>query len=184
MDGSTFDRLARSLRMAGSRRRALAGLLGSAVALLGAQAEDAAAKKKCAPCKKRKQGTCKGKKPDGTACAGGSCKGGRCVANPVPPTPTPMPMPMPCRTDFDCVASEFCQTDTGVCAPCRGGGKSCIAAGGGLNTRLCCSNFCAASFCRDLCPSGAGTECPSGNCCRPGPPAANYCALTVTEDCG
>jgi hypothetical protein len=179
MDGSRFDALTIGLSASGSRRRALSGFLVGALGLLSTQPPQAEAKKPCRPCKKRKAGKCKGKKPDGTACAGGSCQGGRCVANPVPPTPTPTP----CSTDFDCVVSEFCQTDTGVCAPCRGGGQSCVAPGGGFNTRLCCSNFCGASFCRDLCPSGAGTECPSGNCCTPGPPAANYCALTMSEVC-
>jgi hypothetical protein len=180
MDARRFDTLARSLTAAGSRRRALAALGGALSLVFSAPAvQDAAAKKKCPPCKKRKLGKCKGKKPDGTACADGSCQGGRCVASPVPPTPSPTP----CSTDKDCVEREFCQTDTGVCAPCRGGGQSCVAPGGGFNTRLCCSNFCGASFCRDLCPSGAGAECPSGKCCLPGPPAANYCALTMSEAC-
>ena len=60
MDGSTFDRLTRTVTTAGSRRRALGGVLASTLGLLGAGGEYAAAKKKkpCPPCKKRKKGKC------------------------------------------------------------------------------------------------------------------------------
>jgi hypothetical protein len=82
MDGFHFDALARSLYTPGSRRRALSGLLGGMLGLiLGASSiRDVAAKKKCPPCKKRKKGTCKGKKPNGTPCPHfGTCQSGTCV---------------------------------------------------------------------------------------------------------
>jgi hypothetical protein len=81
MDGFAFDALTRSLTSAGSRRRALTGLVSGTLGLiLGASViDEAAAKKKCPPCKKRKDGKCKKKKPEGTACAGGTCRGGSCV---------------------------------------------------------------------------------------------------------
>jgi hypothetical protein len=89
MNAVHFDRLARSLSRVGSRRRTLAAALAAALGLLGASSgEDAAAKKKkpCAPCKKRnKQGKCKKSKPNGTACRGGTCQGGRYVAASVCP---------------------------------------------------------------------------------------------------
>lgn len=84
MDGSRFDALTRTLTVAGSRRRALGGLLAGASGVLGTTAGDAAAKKKkpCPACKKRKKGKCKGQLPDGASCPGGTCQGGKCV----PPT--------------------------------------------------------------------------------------------------
>jgi hypothetical protein len=85
LDADRFDALAQSLTPLGSRRRALAtvvaGMLGIALGM--ALTEEAGARKKCPPCKKRKQGKCKKKKPDGTACPRGTCKAGRCcVAEP------------------------------------------------------------------------------------------------------
>src|SRR5687767_928145 len=81
MDARRFDTLARIVSTAGSRRRAVATAVGGALALLGlADPHDATAKKKCPPCKKRKQDKCKGKKPDGTACPGGTCRRGSCIA--------------------------------------------------------------------------------------------------------
>ncbi len=77
MDDSRFDRLARTLTAAGSRRRALAVALGGVLGpvLSASFPEDAAARKKCPPCKKRtKQGKCKKKKPNGAACPGGTCQ--------------------------------------------------------------------------------------------------------------
>jgi hypothetical protein len=81
MDGFAFDALTRSLTSAGSRRRALTGLVSGTLGLILAASviDEAAAKKKCPPCKKRKKGKCKKKQPDGTACAGGTCRGGSCV---------------------------------------------------------------------------------------------------------
>lgn len=45
MDGSRFDTLTRNLFQAGSRRRALGGLLIGTLSLLGSQTEQAATKK-------------------------------------------------------------------------------------------------------------------------------------------
>ena len=78
MDVSRLDGLTGRLRL-GHSRRGLTRLFGAVVftgplSLMGRS--ETAAKKRCPPCKKRKQGTCKGKKPDGTACAGGTCQRG------------------------------------------------------------------------------------------------------------
>jgi hypothetical protein len=83
MDGSHFDTLTRTVAAHGSRRRVFTGLLGVTLglALLTTSMEEVAARKTCPPCRKRKQGTCKKKKPDGTTCERGkTCQGGRCVA--------------------------------------------------------------------------------------------------------
>ena len=89
MDGARFDTLARSLIAIGSRRRALTAALGGSLGLLSLDRRDEAAarKKACPPCKKRKKGKCKKRLPDGTACAGGSCQAGSCVAATPPPSP-------------------------------------------------------------------------------------------------
>jgi hypothetical protein len=85
MDGSTFDVLTRRFTMHLSRRTGL-GLLATLGGLRASAPDQTAAKKRgnkkkkpCPPCKKRKQGTCKKKKPDGTLCAGGTCQGGKCI---------------------------------------------------------------------------------------------------------
>jgi hypothetical protein len=150
MDGSTFDRLTRTLMLAGSRRRALAGLLAGTLGLLGSHVEDAAAKKKpCPPCKKRKQGTCKKKKPDGTLCAGGTCQGGKCILATCSDGIT-----NGTESDVDC---------GGSCARC-GNGKSCSSRDDCIGA-LCINNVC--SVC-----SAIGNECFSdahGACtCRNG----------------
>ena len=61
MDAGQFDILTRRLGLAGSRRRALGGVLLGALGLLGVPHDQTAAKKKkpCPPCKKRKKGKCK-----------------------------------------------------------------------------------------------------------------------------
>lgn len=95
MDADHFDALAKSLSHGAIRRRVVPGLLGGALASLLAGLETGARpkksererdrvsdeKKKCPPCKKRKKGKCKKKKPDGTACPGGTCRSGKCHAN-------------------------------------------------------------------------------------------------------
>src|SRR5688572_9014016 len=107
MDDSRFDSLTRTLSTAGSRRHTLGGLLAGAFGLLGTQTEQVAAKKKpCPPCKKRKQGKCKKKLPDGTACSGGTCQGGRCVATAPPLTCASGQKPCGGR----CIPSDQCCT--------------------------------------------------------------------------
>src|SRR5918995_2170893 len=128
MDARRFDTLARIVSTAGSRRRAVATAVGGVLALLGlADPHDATAKKKCPPCKKRKQGKCKKKKPDGTACPNGACQSGRCVAT------EPSPPPCQGKADFtECGGGKRCSG--GVCETppvCMNSG--CIANG------QCCS---------------------------------------------
>lgn len=86
MDADRFDSLTRSLMTTGSRRRVLAAISGALGLPLGAfSLAETEAKKSCPPCKKRKRGKCKKKKPNGTACPRGTCQGGRCVAAPPDP---------------------------------------------------------------------------------------------------
>src|SRR5215207_6924815 len=152
MDARRFDTLARIVSTAGSRRRAVATAVGGVLALLGlANPHDATAKKKCPPCKKRKQGKCKKKKPDGTACPGGTCRGGSCIAatggNGCPdgqrPCGTRCILPGQCCTDTDC------STGTTCC------GRLCVDTTS--DTRHC--GGCAT-------PCAAVQTCAGGRCCK------------------
>lgn len=166
MDHDRFELFTRALSRAGSRRRALgAALSGALGAALGAPSGEATAARKkqkpCPPCKKRKQGKCKAKLPDGTACNGGSCQDGSCVAAVVPSRPDP-PAPPPVCTP-SCTGGRVCQAG-GVCA-CPSGTRGCFNG----NCGECCSNF-------DCCtpPDGQFT-CP---------PGSQTCLDTIPRVCG
>jgi len=171
MHASRFDTLARVLTTAGSRRRALAGL-SSALGIFGlTDADDAAAGGKCKPkcdecetCKKGKHGK-KGKckpKPNSTACSGGTCQSGGCIA-----APTPSPAPA-CSAEADfCVNSASTCGDGGFCFRPLGGGPSrcgfpSFSTCGGCTNHDQCSALFAGSFCAQdtgtfcLCDTGQG----------------------------
>jgi hypothetical protein len=172
MDGSRFDTLTRSLSLAGSRRRALGGVLLGALSLLGSQTVQEAAKKKkpCPPCKKRKQGKCKKKLPDGTVCREGTCQGGRCVAA-LPPAPSCCGGPscprcangQSCANGNDCISARCV---TGRCQGCAGNDQ-------------CGSDANGACTCRDgACFSTGGHT--TGLSCAPCPP--HWYCKHVAED--
>src|SRR5262245_57115095 len=121
MDAGRFDALLRSLSAMPSRRAALRALAAAVGATFTSRmdfgiTDQAAAKgehrqrrseiqskKSCPPCKKRKKGKCKGLLPDGSACAGGTCQRGTCLADgPAPPSP-------PCTPT--CAAIAACGED-------------------------------------------------------------------------
>lgn len=138
MDYNRFDALTRTMTAAGSRRQALAAALGGAlaIALGAAPGQEAAAKKKpCPPCKKRKQGKCKKKLPDGTGCRGGACQNGSCVATaespssvrPVEEAASVPPPPPDCTTAASCPAppaSQLCAQATCIGGKCGIGPKA------------------------------------------------------------
>ena len=151
MDAHRFDALARTLTTAGSRRRALNGLLSGTLGLVltASTVEDVAAKKPCPPCKKRKQGKCKKKLPDGSPCSGGTCQSGSCVA-------------AGCERNCDrkICGSDGCGGSCGTCvAPetCQNGDCRC--------TRNCAPDGCGPDGCGGFCGScNDGTCTPSGVC--------------------
>jgi hypothetical protein len=85
MDPARFDRLVRAVAATPTRRRVsqvLAGLVASGV-IESARRDEVTAKKRCKPCRRRKKGTCKGKKPNDTSCNGeGKCFAGTCIPRP------------------------------------------------------------------------------------------------------
>src|SRR5215213_1154408 len=107
MDHGTLNALTRSLTDSppGSttRRtmtRLLGGLaLGAPLVLMGLSGDEAKCKKKCGPCKRCKKGKCE-PKGAGTACTGGTCQKGTCIAaasspsSPSSPPPPPGPPPV------------------------------------------------------------------------------------------
>jgi len=167
MHANRFDTLARSLTTAGSRRL----LLGTVCAgLLGAVIPDRtdAKKKPCSPCKKRKHGKCKKKKPDGTVCAGGTCQGGRCLAAAAQPLP-----PLPCGgcpSGHACLDNGSCAS---VCTLIEGCPTSCAcntsveAEFHCTQTKLTCALVPQACITTADCPLGhhcQGTGCGSSRC--------------------
>jgi hypothetical protein len=122
-----FDRLAKSLSAVGTRR-ALFQLLPVAGGLGALRRTGTAAKKKgnnkkcknCGPCKTCKQGKCKGKKPDGTACAAGTCQSGSCIATPLSPPPQTPPPPLDACAS--CSGDEVCSGGACIVPACGAGG--------------------------------------------------------------
>src|SRR5215213_7497944 len=176
MDSNRFDALSRSLARAGSRRgimRLLGALplIGVLLTVIDEERADATRRRKpehrrergraqidnqkmhkekkpCPPCTKRKQGKCKGKKPNGTPCAGGTCQSGRC------------------QTGSGCTPTT-----------CAAQGKNCGTISDGCGTQLRCGpDSCGDGYtCTDnrcLCLDGTavcdGACCDAGQVCQKG----------------
>jgi hypothetical protein len=181
MDGSHVDALSHALIEPRSRRRLtrlLSGLtLSGPLTLFGLGESAAKKKKRCPPCKTRKHGKCKQTLPDGTACVGGACQGGRCVSSSPPP-------PVVCPPT--CPVCQTCNASTGGCEVRPDGngqpGQNCQA------PRVCCSGTCcdaihacnsggACASCAEVCGptctecltlADGGTLCSTGSGCSPG----------------
>lgn len=81
MDASRFDNVVRSLAARFSRRGVLVALAGGVAGLFDrAASPDAAAARRCPPCRKKRRGNCRKKRPDGTPCGEGkTCQQGACA---------------------------------------------------------------------------------------------------------
>jgi hypothetical protein len=185
MDADGFDTLARSLTAAGTRRRALVTLSG--VLGLGLRAcslhEAEGKKKRCPPCKKRKRGKCKGKKPDGTACAGGTCQGGRCVATPSAPCVPQDPATVctagcgtrsdncgrivvcPCATGQHCLSNGSCATACPQSNVACGTGNCICSLPSKDGPRFCRKTYSTCASIPQQCTTTL--ECPLGHYCGP-----------------
>jgi hypothetical protein len=126
------------------------------------------------PCKKRKQGTCKGKKRDGSACPGGTCRGGRyatCTDGITNGTETDVdcggscPRCLDgkrCASGGDC-ASGFC---TGTCQRCTTAPNNCN--GDAAGPCFCQSTSNGLQCLRSPTLKDSCEECPQGTVdCRP-----------------
>ena len=195
MDGFHFDALTRTLTTAGSRRRALTGLLFGSLGLLGDWAEETAAKncKKIKNKQKRKKCLAKARTPTPTctrSCAGktcgddgcgcscgdcflGSCQGGICVC----PTGEEV-----CKGACRAACAEPEKRNTETCDCCTRHGFLC-----GLSSQ-CCSRICGAQGCEGRngleactwdgqCASGV---CEAGTCTCKGDVCKGVCKVPCT----
>jgi hypothetical protein len=182
MDGSRFDKLTRSLSTAGSRRCALSAVLGGGlgIALAASVVDEAAAKKKCPPCKKRKNGKCKKKKPNGTACPGGTCQSGSCcVADPQATTCAEVAcgtattnncgqaVSCPCPSGQSCLVNGSCALPCDESSPCP---SACVAgcpAAAWKNAEGVrhCYMYLAGTPCATLRTCTSTSQCPRGTHC-------------------
>jgi hypothetical protein len=174
MDTSRFDTLTRTLTSAGSRRRALVALSGVFGLAMGmASTQDSEAKKKCPLCKKRKNGKCKKNRPDGTACPGGTCQSGRCIA-----AAPSLPPPPPCATAAACPvppASQLCAQATCIGGTCGIGPKA-------ANT-VCRPIAGECDVAAEVC-EGTGLNCPANQVKPANTPCTsdgNRCTLDICD---
>ena len=155
MDGFHFDILTRQITTRLSRRTSVGGLAAlGLLALLGLRAPVASAakhkgdkkkKKTCPPCKKRKNGKCKGNQLVGTPCAGGTCDGnGLCTT-----------APATC-SDGSRMAARPTSTAAGRTVPRCGVGQGC------LSRSDCASAICTGGICQTCTP---GAVCAAGGVC-------------------
>jgi hypothetical protein len=171
MNGLHFDTIVRTLPHGSRTRRSLARSFGG-VALVAAVAlfagEDADARRQCPPCRKRRRGKCKKKRPDGTACPGGTCQSGRC--SPVSDTCDAAACPDPgvCKT-------RACADN--VCAPENvPNDTSCGSSGQVCQGGVCCPflhqncfGTCVNLACQGSLAGGCNDTCliPGRACCGP-----------------
>ena len=151
MDANRFADLLRPLTTVLSRRsltRALAALG------IGAAAPSTGEAKRCPPCRKKQNGKCRKKKPDGTRCGDcRACRNGRCV-------PDEELDDAACGRDGKCLA--------GICnekPDCSGAGETCAP-------KPCCSAACS-----EFCLAGdVGRPCLDGQDCISGSCSGYRCA--------
>jgi hypothetical protein len=162
MDGSTFDALTRSLGTAGSRRRALAGLLGGALGLRGwregkdIQAHDLS--KKCKKKSGKQKKKCLKKAKQHSASHGSPCTspGGICENN-------------ACKMcqERTCVNNDGYGCENNACKVCQGG--ACVNNNGiGCEFNPC--KVCQGGRCVnvvDNTPCNNTGKCLSGSCNPP-----------------
>ena len=184
MDGFHFDALARSLTIAGSRRLALAALLGGAFGRLGlteieAKRTSGKCKPKCADCFKCDKGKCE-KKNGKKVCKKGKCK--------------PKAAGSPCTTfsggvcqNETCFARSLCpSTITTLCQPsapavaCGGTNQVPCVCSRSTEGQVVCVQLPPGLNCPDVTPCSSSAICgeghacvETGSCCTEGP--ANAC---------
>jgi hypothetical protein len=170
MNGFHFDMIVRPVPHGLRTRRSLArSFVGVAMAAALARfaGEDADARSRGPPCRRRKKGRCRKKRPDGTACPGGTCQSGRCI--PASSTCVAAACPDPGVCKVRACAGNVC---TPVNAPndtnC-GGDQVCT---GGVCCPFAhenCFGVCVHPKCRGSLAGGCNDPCqiPGRACCGP-----------------
>jgi hypothetical protein len=177
MDVKRFDGMARLVFVAITRRRLTRLLTGFGVSTTLAPlfADEVGASKKCGPCRTKKNGECKKKRPNGTRCRGGACFRGlcnpgccgagcatRCAADEVcadPPGQRCGPNCASCADPCGCAATF--DTEIGFCFNAFDRNTVCAAPecnsqGDCAPNGFCTHTFCDESFvrrCLDSCPA-------------------------------
>lgn len=158
MDAERFDMLARSVPAAGSRRRALAAVLGGLLALLGATETAAKPKKKKKNKKKRSSPAPPPISPPPPSGCSGTCAGKACGADDG--------CGKPCQTG-SCPAGQACQSGQCVSTGCPTGTKDC---GSTLGCRECCNDVdcCPPDrpTCNDSTVNGVYKTCTASGVCQ------------------
>jgi hypothetical protein len=178
MDGFHFDMLTRSLTTAGSRRRALTGLFIGTLALVGARAEETAARnckkiknkrkrKKCRAKGKRCAPRCAGKECGDDGC-GGVC-GVACTGDAV------------CQ-EGSCFPRSTCSADiTSYCTPpfgaSCGAGATCFCARSAEGNVLCLLD-------EDEACLGSASLCETSAACPPGEACVDFSGCCVGDPAG
>jgi hypothetical protein len=168
MDANRIAALLRALSGRSSRRGIAPTLVSIGLGTtLGAGAVAEAGAKRCSPCRKKKHGKCKRKKPDGTPCADGHgvCGGGVCACGGGPACP----LRQVCLAGH-CFPQGTCPTGTKVC-PAEGStacAEDCFCGLSAEGSTVC---FQSAGLCFDFstCETAAAcSACHTSADCDPG----------------
>lgn len=172
MDANRFETLLRVVNGSASRRgmvRTLAGLaLGGTLGAAIAEGEA----KQCPPCRTKKKGKCKGKKPHGTRCdhGRGVCQSGTCRCGGGPPCP-----PRQVCEAGRCFPQGTCPAGSRICgpAPSTACGDDCFCGLSAAGNTVCFESggFCI-HFTGDDCQTAAecstcqtSADCALGQAC-------------------
>ena len=183
MSGSDFDRLAKQLASATSRRMVLKGALAAAIGGLFARgaSQDAEATRARRACSRLGQ-VCGGTTPSAnfTCCPGLACETGACCR----------PEEERCLTNDDCCGGLVCRP-SGLgqqCLPPGGFGAECVE-GADCASGVCdASGICTDSACIDRCdylvePLICGVDSRTNASCTCYPTPENICGCAAANSC-
>ncbi len=179
MDANRFDALLRTLSERSSRRGIVPALVSVGFGTtLGLGQSSRTGAKQCPPCRKKKQGKCKRRKPDGAPCAEsrGACQEGVCACGGGPVCP-----PRQACVAGSCFPQGACPAGTRACIPETGtpcgddcfcalsaeGNTVCIESGGLCIQFSDCKTAAECSTCHDSADCDAGEACIDvSGCCN------------------
>lgn len=195
MKAHLFTPLLRLLTARPSRRGIVPTLLSLGFgASLGVDLTSEAEAKRCSPCRKKKRGKCKRKRPNGTPCADGrgACEGGSCACGAGPVCP-----PRQTCVAGDCFPQGTCPAGTRACVPETGTpcGDDCFCVLTAEEQTVCvesgglcilfsnCETAAECSTCQTSADCATGEACIDvSGCCdgvlrdTPVPPGTKTCA--------
>jgi hypothetical protein len=178
MDAFRFDAVARFVA-GSSSRRSLLGLGAALGASLTAEVEA----KKCSPCRKKKRGKCRRRKPNGTPCEDGRgvCQRGSCACGDGPPCPSKQVC-----VHGSCFPQGTCPAGTRTCVPTTGTlcGADCFCALSAEGATVCFESEGQCILLPDCETSAECSNCQSSADCAPGDACVDFggcCEGTLRE---